>query len=69
MSWLLATLNDPSGFIARTNPSYLLNARLVDTLAAVVRAASPSERRAVVDHLVTLASQQDQRLAISWSVS
>jgi hypothetical protein len=64
--WLLATLSDPSAFVARTSPSYLLDARLVDTLAAVVSAASIG-RRAVVDYLAVLPGQEDQLLASRWS--
>ncbi|MEO7196250.1 MAG: DUF4365 domain-containing protein [Pseudonocardiaceae bacterium] len=65
--WLLATLNDPSAFVARTSPSYLLDARLVETLAAVVPAASSISRRAVVDYLAVLPGQEDQFLASRWS--
>jgi hypothetical protein len=65
--WLLATLSDLSAFDAKTSPSYLLDARLVETLAAVVPAASPIGRRAVVEHLVVLPAQDDQLLASRWS--
>jgi hypothetical protein len=67
VSWLLATLMDSSAFVARTNPSYLLDARLVDTLAGVVPAASPAAMRAVIDHLMALAGQEDQLQATSWA--
>lgn len=66
VTWLLATLSDPSAFAARTSQSYLLDTRLVDTLAAVVPAASIG-RRAVVDYLAVLPGQEDQFLASRWS--
>jgi hypothetical protein len=67
VTWLLAALSDPSRFIARTTPSYLLIPRLVDTLAALVLAASPNRRRAVIDRLIVLPAQTDQFLAMSWA--
>lgn len=67
MGWLLASLRDSSKFRARTNPSYLLPARLVGTLTACVLAASPRSRRLVVNHLMSLPAQKDWYLAAAWA--
>ncbi len=67
VTWLLAALDDSSAFTARTTPSYLLAPQLVDTLAAVVPAASPDLQRAVLDHLEELPAQEDQMTATSWA--
>jgi hypothetical protein len=67
VGWLLGTLQDPTSFVIRTSPSYVLYPRLVDTLAGVLLAASPTGRRAVIDHLLTMDGQEDQLLATSWS--
>ncbi len=66
-TWLLDAIRDSSAFATRTSPSYLLVARLVDTLAAVVPAASATARHAVLDHLKTLTAQPEQYLATSWA--
>jgi hypothetical protein len=68
LNWLSATQRDPSRFAARTTtPSYVLERRLVEALAAVVLPASPTARHAVIDHLTTLARQSDQLLAAAWA--
>jgi hypothetical protein len=67
VTWLLAAIDDPSPFAARTSASYLLIRRLVDTLAAVVLAAPNDARRAVIDRLLVLPAQSDQLLATSWA--
>jgi tetratricopeptide (TPR) repeat protein len=67
VGWLVATLRDPRAFATRTRPSYPLDVELVDTLAAVVRAAGPSARSAVRDHLVNLPVQKNQLPATSWA--
>jgi len=67
LSWLLATIEDPSFFISRTSPSYLVEHRLVDTLASVVPAASVAGKRTVVAFLAKMGPQPDQLLARSWA--
>lgn len=67
VSWLLSVLGDPSRFVARTNPTYLLEMRFLDTLAATVLAASDASRQAVVDCLLALPVQGDQTVATSWA--
>jgi hypothetical protein len=67
VAWLLATLNDPSVFIARTTPSYLVDLQIIDALAAVVSAAPPNAAAAVIDHLIELTSLENQALATSWA--
>jgi hypothetical protein len=64
--WLLGTLRDPTPFAARTNPSYLIEPRLVETLAGVVFAASVGVRRSVVEYLVALPDPGIGILAHSW---
>jgi len=64
---LLAMLEEPAEFVARTTPTFLLDVRLMDTLAAVVRAASPHARRAVIDHLIEQPAQDDQAMATAWA--
>jgi hypothetical protein len=66
IEWLLATLRDPTAFVARTTPSYLLDLRLVETLAAVIPAASPSAHNLVMEMLLALPGQE-QLLAIAWA--
>jgi hypothetical protein len=67
VAWLLETLRDSGAFFTRTNPSYLLDLRLVDTLSALVRAASPRSRELLVQHIAGLLAQADQAYATSWS--
>jgi tetratricopeptide (TPR) repeat protein len=67
VSWLLTTLTDPVPFTDRTTPSYLVPPLLVDTLAAVVPAASAGARESVVAYLLELPPQQDQLMAQSWA--
>jgi hypothetical protein len=66
IDWLLATIEDPSSFISRTSPSYLVRHRLVDTLASVVPAASVAGKQSVVAFLAQMDPQPDQLLARSW---
>jgi hypothetical protein len=65
--WLLSTLSEPSLFATRTSPSYLLDLRLVDTLAGVVPAASLTAEVAVIDYLSALGNQEDQLMARAWA--
>lgn len=67
VGWLLPALTDPSLFVSRTSPSYLLVGQLLDSLASVVPAASPSIQREVSDRVVTLPPQDDQFLATAWA--
>lgn len=66
VSWLLATLRNPAPFVARTNPSYLVEPRLVETLAGVVFASSTGVRRSVIDYILALSGPHEGILAHSW---
>jgi nuclear transport factor 2 (NTF2) superfamily protein len=67
IAWLLSTLDDPSAFITRTTPSYLVDLQIVDTLAAVAPAAAPAAVASVVGRVIELTGQQDQARATSWA--
>ena len=67
IAWLLSTLDDPSTFIARTTPSYLVDLQIVDTLAAVAPAGAPTAMASVVGRVIELTGQQDQARATSWA--
>jgi len=71
--WLLATLDDLAAvneqavFVQRTQPSYLVAMRLVDTLAGVLPAATAVLQRAVAERTAALPPQTDQALATCWA--
>jgi hypothetical protein len=65
VDWLLAALKDPRPFVGRTSAFYVVEFRLVETLAAI--AAHPSAQKVLVDHVIALPDQQDQMMAISWA--
>ncbi len=65
VDWLLAALKDPRPFVGRTSALYVVEFRLVETLAAI--AAHPNAQKVLVDHVIALSGQQDQMMAISWA--
>ena len=65
VDWLLAALKDPTSFVKRTSALYVVEFRLVETLAAI--AAHPNTQKVLVDHVIALSGQQDQMMAISWA--
>jgi len=65
VDWLLAALKDPGPFVRRTSAFYVVEFRLVETLAAI--AAHPYAQKVLVDHVIALSGQQDQMMAISWA--
>ncbi len=65
VEWLLATLKDPTPFVNRTGALYVVEFRLVETLAAI--AAHPNAQKVLVNHVIALPGQQDQMMAISWA--
>jgi hypothetical protein len=67
IEWLLGSLEDPSLFVARTTPSYLLDNQLIETLAAVVRAGDDSGVKAVMAHLLALDRVQHELDARAWA--
>jgi hypothetical protein len=67
IKWLLATLRNPSAFLSRTTPSYLVGLQLIDTLAGVVPAAPPEAQETVIKYLIELPAQSDQAHATSWA--
>ena len=66
-AWLLESLDDPRRFTARTTPAYVVEPRLLDTLADVMPAANATSQRAVLDRLTSLSPQEDFVLARSWA--
>jgi Domain of unknown function (DUF4365) len=66
VTWLLATIRNPTEFVARTNPSYLVLPRLVETLARVVVSGSARVRRSVIEYLLTLPGPHEGILAQYW---
>jgi hypothetical protein len=67
LEWLLAAVADPAEFVARTTPSYLVDIRIIDTLGAVLLAASLDRQESVMTRLTELTPQEHQLLAISWA--
>ena len=67
VAWLVAALDDSSAFARRTNPSYRLGLRLIDTLAGVILAASPTAQANIIDLLAKLDAQKDVAFATSWA--
>jgi hypothetical protein len=65
VDWLLTALKDPRPFVGRTSALYVVEFRLVETLAAI--AAHPNAHKVLVDHVIALSGQQDQMMAISWA--
>lgn len=65
--WLLHTLEDPAAFVSRTSPTYIVEHRLVETLARVAPTASSEVRRLVIARLAALPPQTDQLFATAWS--
>jgi hypothetical protein len=65
VSWLFATLQDPTSFVDRTRPLYALEFRLIETIVSV--AAHPGAQLAVLEHLLTMPAQTDPMLALSWA--
>ncbi len=65
--WLRATLADPSVFYGRTTPRYLVEHRLVGTLAGVVAAATGPVQAAVAQAVAALPPQVDPLVARAWA--
>ncbi len=55
VDWLLAALKDPRPFVGRTSAHYVIELRLVETLAAI--ASHPDAQKVLVDHVVALPAQ------------
>lgn len=67
VDWILATLADPTAFVARTRPHYTIAKTFLDTLAGVILTAGPAHWRIVVDHLLDQPAVTDQLHANSWA--
>jgi hypothetical protein len=67
IEWLLGSLGDPSLFVTRTTPSYLLDNQLIETLAAVIPAGDDSGMKAVIAHLLALDGVQHELDARAWT--
>lgn len=69
VSGLLAILAEPEQFRERTTPDFLLEVKLVETLAGVLPAADDGERRTAIEHLREMApvAENNQLLAQAWA--
>jgi hypothetical protein len=67
VTWLLATLDDPSTFASRTTPSFWLDLRVIEVLGATAPATSATMTVKVVNRIADLPAQSDQALATAWS--
>jgi len=67
VEWLLNTLRDPSDFLARTRPRFVIGMKLPETLASVLAGASVAARLLVVKFLCELPTQGDQAYATAWA--
>jgi tetratricopeptide (TPR) repeat protein len=65
--WILGTLKDPTAYVGRVRPNFLLQSALVDTLAAVLGSASQEAHRTVAEYVVDMPTINDQFLANSWA--
>ncbi|HET8815621.1 MAG TPA: hypothetical protein VFM51_11800 [Solirubrobacterales bacterium] len=69
VSELLSILAEPKQFSERTTPTFLLEVKLVETLAGVLPAAGDLRRRAVIERLREMApvGEDNQLLAQAWA--
>lgn len=69
VSELLAILAEPKQFGERTTPTFLLDVKLVETLAGVLPASGDARRRAVTERLREMApvAEDNQLLAQAWA--
>lgn len=67
VSWLLATLADPTTFVRRTTPTFLLDLQLVETLVGVIAAAGRPAQEAVIERLLEIPAEQEQLVAQQWA--
>jgi hypothetical protein len=65
--WVLSTLDDPAAFAERTQPSYLLDNELIETLSGLVAAADEPAQREVIGAVLALPAQEHQLLATAWT--
>ncbi len=69
LEWILATLDDPAEFVTRTTPWYLVELRLLETLAAVLPAIEPQKQQAVIERVTRLPSlpPEEQLITGAWA--
>lgn len=67
VKWTLKSLADPSRFLERHQPTFMLDHETLRLLAAAVPAASVRAQREVIEHLIGLRVQEDQHLARLYS--
>jgi hypothetical protein len=67
IGWLLGSLEDPSLFVARTTPSYLVDNQLIETLAGVVAAGGDTGVQTVIAHLLALDGVEHDLDARAWA--
>lgn len=60
VEWLLRCLEEPTEFIDRTTPTYLLRMQLSDTLAGLAAVASMAHQREIADHLIGVKEVDDK---------
>jgi hypothetical protein len=62
-TWLLSCLANPDELRQRLKPTFLIETDLLQSLAGLMRSISPTMRRRVIDHLISLPVIEDQSLA------
>jgi hypothetical protein len=65
--WILASLGNSVNFAQRTQPTYLVDLELIETLAALLGAANSQIQRQVADVVLHLPAQENQVLATAWA--
>lgn len=67
VDWLLGALTDSSSFADRTTPSYLLELKLIEALAATVQAADIAVQRRIVERVLGLPTIDRELEASAWA--
>ncbi|MHA7245140.1 DUF4365 domain-containing protein [Paeniglutamicibacter antarcticus] len=62
-TWLLSSLANPEGLRHRPKPTFLIETNLLQSLGGVMRSVSPTMKRRVMDHLMSLPAIDDQLIA------
>lgn len=67
--WLLATLDDPVDFVTRTTARYLVELRLLETLAAVLPTVEAPKQQAVIERVIRLPKldREERLIAEAWA--
>lgn len=62
-TWLLSSLANPDELRQRLKPTFLIESDLLQSLGGLMRSMSPTMKRRVMDHLISLPVIEDQSLA------